>query len=129
MSHDNRFKTNYLITNLLKQIKIYSFFIWCKGTEFFVFYLFILFTYYSLPYRAHRTLWLLLFIARDNAILHKQENINRYVHVYFSDNTDITMELEGIDLMFSNQDVTPMPINDYREYMKQRKSEAEKGKR
>ncbi len=37
------------------------------------------------------------------------------------------MELEGIDLMFSNQEVKPMPVNDYREYMKERKKEA-KGK-
>lgn len=34
------------------------------------------------------------------------------------------MELEGIDLMFSDQDVMPMPIKDYREYMKERKKEA-----
>lgn len=34
------------------------------------------------------------------------------------------MELEGIDLMFSDQDVMPMPIIDYREYMKERKKEA-----
>ena len=31
------------------------------------------------------------------------------------------MELEGIDLMFSNQNLKPMPIKDYREYMMERK--------
>lgn len=64
---------------------------------------------------------LLLFIARDNAILKKQQNINRYVHAYFSDNAEVMMELEGIDLMFSDQEVMPMPIKDYRVYMKERK--------
>ena len=34
------------------------------------------------------------------------------------------MELEGIDLMFSNQEINPMPIKEYREYMKERKREA-----
>ena len=67
---------------------------------------------------------LLFFITRDNAILQKQQNINRYVHAYFSDNDEVKMELEGIDLMFSDQDVVPMPIKDYREYMKERKKEA-----
>ena len=64
---------------------------------------------------------LLFFIARDNAILQKQQNINRYVHAYFSDNDEVTMELEGIDIMFSDVEVKPVPINDYREYMKERK--------
>ena len=72
---------------------------------------------------------LLFFIARDNAILQKQQNINRYVHAYFSDNADVTMELEGIDLMFSDQEVMPMPIKDYREYMKERKKEAKASRR
>ena len=67
---------------------------------------------------------LLFFIARDNAILRKQQNINRYVHAYFSDNDEVTMELEGVDLMFSDQEVMPMHIKDYREYMKERKKEA-----
>lgn len=71
-------------------------------------------------------LGLLLFIARDNAILRKQQNINRYVHAYFSDNAGVMMELEGIDLMFSNQEVMPMPVREYREYMKERKKEAAK---
>lgn len=66
---------------------------------------------------------LLLFIARDNVILKKQQNINRYVHAYFSDNAEVMMELEGIDLMFSDQEVMPMPIKNYREYMKERKKE------
>ena len=70
------------------------------------------------------SLGLLFFIARDNAILHKQQNINRYVHAYFSDNAEVMMELEGIDLMFSNQEVSPMPVKEYREYMKERKKEA-----
>ena len=61
---------------------------------------------------------LLFFIARDNAILQKQQNINRYVHAYFSDNDEVMMELEGIDLMFSDQDVMPIPIKDYREYIR-----------
>ena len=72
---------------------------------------------------------LLFFIARDNGILRKQQNINRYVHAYFSDNDEVTMELEGIDLMFSDQEVMPMPIKDYRVYMKKRKKEVKKGKR
>ena len=66
---------------------------------------------------------LLFFIARDNAILQKQQDINRYVHAYFSDNDEVTMELEGIDLMFSDQKVMPMPIDKFREYMKERKKE------
>lgn len=33
------------------------------------------------------------------------------------------MELEGIDIMFSDVEVKPVPINDYREYMKERKKE------
>lgn len=65
---------------------------------------------------------LLFFVTRDNAILQKQQNINRYVHAYFSDNNEVMMELEGIDLMFSDQDVMPMPIKDYREYMKKRRT-------
>jgi hypothetical protein len=70
------------------------------------------------------SLGLLFFIARDNAILRRQKDINRYVHEYFSDNGEVTMELEGIDLMFSDQKVTIMPIKKYREYMKERKKEA-----
>lgn len=70
------------------------------------------------------SLGLLFFIARDNAILQKQQNINRYVHAYYSDNAEVTMELEGIDLMFSNQEVKPMPVKEYREYMKECKREA-----
>ena len=70
------------------------------------------------------SLGLLFFIARDNAILRRQKDINRYVHEYFSDNGEVTMELEDIDLMFSDQKVTIMPIKKYREYMKERKKEA-----
>ena len=70
------------------------------------------------------SLGLLFFIARDNAILQKQQNINRYVHAYFSDNDEIMMELEGIDLMFSDQEIKPIPVKEYREYMKERKKEA-----
>lgn len=33
------------------------------------------------------------------------------------------MELEGIDIMFSNVETKPMPINDYREYIKEHKKE------
>lgn len=62
--------------------------------------------------------------ARDNAILQKQKNINRYVHAYFSDNAEVMMELEGINSMFSEQKIKPMPIHEYREYMKERKREA-----
>ena len=73
---------------------------------------------------------LLFFIARDNAILQKQQNINRYVNAYFSDNAEVTMELEGIDLMFSDQEVKPIPVKEYREYMKERKKDAKaKGSR
>ena len=41
------------------------------------------------------------------------------------------MELEGIDLMFSDQEVMPMPIKNYRECMKERKDEMKnhKGKK
>ena len=67
---------------------------------------------------------LLFFITRDNAVLQKQKNINRYVHAYFSDNDEVMMELDGIDLMFSDENLKPMPIKDYREYMKERKKEA-----
>lgn len=70
------------------------------------------------------SLGLLFFIARDNAILQRQKNINRYVHAYYSDNAEVTMELEGIDMMFSDQDFKPMLVKDYREYMKERKKEA-----
>ena len=69
-------------------------------------------------------LGLLFFIARDNAILQKQQNINRYVHAYYSDKAEVMMELEGIDLMFSDQDFKPMPVKEYREYMNERKKEA-----
>ena len=68
------------------------------------------------------SLGLLFFIARDNAILQKQQNINRYVHAYFSDNVEVLMELEGIDLMFYNQEVKPVPVKEYREYMKECKN-------
>ena len=74
------------------------------------------------------SLGLLFFIARENAILQKQQNINRYVHAYYSDNAEIMMELEGIDLMFSGLGFKPMPVKDYREYMKNRKKEAKGGK-
>ena len=67
---------------------------------------------------------LLFFIARDNAVLQMQQNVNRYIHAYFSDNEEVMMELEGIDLMFSDENLKPMPIKDYREYMKERKKEA-----
>lgn len=69
------------------------------------------------------SLGLLFFIARDNAILQKQQNINRYVHAYFSDNAEVMMELEGIDLMFSNQEIKPIPVKEYRKYMKERRKE------
>ena len=65
------------------------------------------------------SLGLLFFIARDNAILQKQQSINRYVHAYYSDKAEVMMELEGIDLMFSNQEIKPMPVKEYREYMKE----------
>ena len=70
------------------------------------------------------SLGLLFFIARDNAILQKQQNINRYVHAYFSDNAEVMMELEGIDMMFSDHKPMPMPVKEYSEYMKERKKEA-----
>lgn len=73
------------------------------------------------------SLGLLFFIARDNAFLQKQQNINRYIHAYFSDNVEVMMELEGIDLMFSDQEAKPMPIKVYREYMKERKKTKAKG--
>lgn len=73
-------------------------------------------------------LGLLFFIARDNAILQKQQNINRYVHAYFSDNAEVMMELEGIDMMFSDLKNNPMPVKKYREYMKNRKKETKGGK-
>ena len=61
------------------------------------------------------------FVLRDNVSLQKQKEKNKYVHVYFSDNEEVMMELEGIDIMFSDVEVKPVPINDYREYMKVRK--------
>jgi len=70
------------------------------------------------------SLGLLFFIARDNVILQKQQNINRYVHAYFSDNEEVMMELEGIDLIFSDQEVKPIPVKEFREYMKEHKKEA-----
>ena len=70
------------------------------------------------------TLGLLFFIARDNAILQKQQNINRYVHAYFSDNAEVMMELEGIDMMFADQEAMPMPVKEYREYVKKCKKES-----
>ena len=74
------------------------------------------------------SLGLIFFIARDNAILQKQQSINRYVHAYYSDKAEVMMELEGIDLMFSNQEVMPMPVKEYREYMKEPKKEAKSSK-
>lgn len=68
-------------------------------------------------------LGLLFFMARDNAILQKQQNINCYVHAYYSDNVEVMMELEGIELMFSDQEVKPIPVKEYREYMNERKKE------
>ena len=70
------------------------------------------------------SLGLLFFIARDNAILRKQQNINRYVHAYYSDNAEVMMELEGIDFMFSDHKVMPMSVKEYHEYMKERKKVA-----
>lgn len=76
------------------------------------------------------SLGLLFFITRDNAILQKQQIINRYVHAYYSDNAEVMMELEGIDLMFSDQKIKPIPVKEYREYMKECKKEAKsKGKK
>lgn len=66
----------------------------------------------------------MFFIARDNAILQKQQNINRFVHAYFSDNAEVMLELEGIDLMFSDREIKPMPVRENQEYMKERKREA-----
>lgn len=74
------------------------------------------------------SLGLLFFIARDNAILQKQQNINRYVHAYYSDNAEVMMEIEGIDLMFSDWETKPIPVKEYREYMKERKKEAKGSK-
>ena len=34
------------------------------------------------------------------------------------------MELDGINLMFTDENLKPIPIKDYREYMKERKKEA-----
>ena len=36
----------------------------------------------------------------------------------------VIMELNDIDIMFSDVEVRPMPITKYREYMKERKNEA-----
>ena len=43
---------------------------------------------------------------------------------YYTDNEDVMMELEDIDLIFSDQEAMPMPGKEYREYMKERKKEA-----
>lgn len=58
----------------------------------------------------------------------KQQNFNRYVHAYYSDNAEIMMELEGIDMMFADQKSMIMPVKEYREYMKERKRGAKGGK-
>ena len=42
--------------------------------------------------------------------------------------TKVMMELEGIDLMFSDQKIKPMTVKDYREDMKNRKKETKGGK-
>ena len=34
------------------------------------------------------------------------------------------MELEGIDLMFSDLEIKPIPVKEHRKYMKERKKEA-----
>ena len=54
----------------------------------------------------------------------RRTSINRYVHAYFSDNDEVMMELDGINLMFTDENLKPIPIKDYREYMKERKKEA-----
>ena len=41
----------------------------------------------------------------------------------YSDNAEVMMELEGIDLMFSDLETKPMPVKEYREYMRVRKKE------
>lgn len=38
------------------------------------------------------------------------------------------MELEGIDMMFSDLKITPMSVKEYQEYMKERKREAKGSK-
>ncbi len=38
------------------------------------------------------------------------------------------MELEGINLMFSDQEAKPIHVKEYREYMKERKREAKGSK-
>lgn len=38
------------------------------------------------------------------------------------------MDLEGIDLMFSDHEVKPIPVKEYRKYMKERKKEAKDSK-
>ena len=38
------------------------------------------------------------------------------------------MELEGIDMMFSDLEIKPMSVKEYREYMKERKKETKGGK-
>lgn len=67
---------------------------------------------------------LTLFLARDNAALHKYENIIRYERAYYSNNTDVMMELGGIDIMFGNDKVEPISVRDYRRYIKEQKKEA-----
>ena len=75
---------------------------------------------YSLLFEPIFLAYLLISLIRAGAI---KKNVNRYVHAYFSDNAEVMMELEGIDLMFSDQKIMPMPIKDYRKYMKERKDE------
>lgn len=52
------------------------------------------------------------------------ENIIRYERAYYSNSPEVIMELNDIDIMFSDVEVRPMPITKYREYMKERKNEA-----
>lgn len=62
-------------------------------------------------------------LARDNAALHKYENIIRYERAYFSNNPDVMMELDGIDIMFGNDKVEPISVRNYRQYIKEREKE------
>ena len=85
---------------------------------------YLIFTYIELQKIFYSYKILGTFLISNSHIQRKQEKINRYIHAYFSDNAEVMMELRGIYLMFSEQEVMTIPVREYREYMTERKKEA-----
>ena len=110
---------------LLQSLYLYPWY-WCKRF------------YFSLHIRGFFkilawSVWLIsigltLFLARDNAALHKYKNIIRYERAYYRNNPEVMMELDGIDLMFGNSEVEPIRIDHYRKYMHEQKNKAKNRK-